>query len=113
MNDFQAYKILGIHPGMTQMEMKTHHRRLNQELHPDRDAGDRDTFIEVQQAWKLVGTPEGRQTLAVRLSGLGTPCPDCGGNGFRAKSKSFLVVSTTACATCDHCGFIPRKPRNK
>lgn len=110
MNIFDSYKILGAHPGMSQQELKSQHRTLSQTYHPDRaDGGDSTRFVEIQQAWSLIKTPEARSTLSVRMMGLGTLCPFCSGKGYiRKQGKGFSVSTLSACGNCRSTGFVER-----
>lgn len=106
---FQAYSILGGHPGMSQEELKQLHRSGSQRHHPDRiGGGDENAFTELQAAWRLIKTPEARSLLRTQLQGLGDPCTACSGRGYMLKQKSFTVALKTACSKCGASGFIQR-----
>ncbi|WP_404436623.1 J domain-containing protein [Microbacterium aerolatum] len=54
-----AYEVLGVDPSATAEEIKRAFRLRLRQTHPDA-GGDASAFIQVQRAWELVGTPEGR-----------------------------------------------------
>ncbi|MCK3769294.1 J domain-containing protein [Microbacterium aerolatum] len=54
-----AYEVLGVDPSATAEEIKRAFRLRLRQTHPDA-GGDASTFIQVQRAWELVGTPEAR-----------------------------------------------------
>ncbi|WP_417509659.1 J domain-containing protein [Microbacterium sp.] len=54
-----AYEVLGIEPTATAEEIKRAFRLRLRQTHPDA-GGDAAAFIQVQRAWELIGTPEGR-----------------------------------------------------
>lgn len=106
---FEAYTILGGHPGMTQEELKQLHRLGSQKHHPDRiGGGDEKAFTELQAAWRLVKTSEARSLLRTQLQGLGDPCAACSGRGYLMLQKKFTTVTRKACVKCGASGFIKR-----
>lgn len=54
-----AYEVLGVDPTATADEIKRAFRLRLRQTHPDA-GGDASAFIQVQRAWELIGTPEGR-----------------------------------------------------
>lgn len=57
-----AYRMLGLAPGASSAQIKTHHRLLQQWLHPDRQTSDWDAIFagRVNAAWNALRTPERR-----------------------------------------------------
>lgn len=102
-----SYKILGVHPGSSDEEIKAAQRRASRLYHPDR-GGDPAKFKEVQDAFKEVKDAAARRTLRTKLLGLCDPCSACNGKGYRNKSRGFTVISTQPCDRCGHSGFVPR-----
>ncbi|MGL3150049.1 J domain-containing protein [Microbacterium sp. A82] len=54
-----AYEVLGVDPTATDDELRRAYRLRLRQTHPD-TGGDAADFIQVQRAWDLIGTPEGR-----------------------------------------------------
>lgn len=54
-----AYEVLGVDPTATDDELKRAFRLRLRQTHPDA-GGDAAAFIQVQRAWELISTPEGR-----------------------------------------------------
>lgn len=54
-----AYEILEVDPGVDDVELRRAYRLRLRQTHPD-TGGDAAIFIQVQRAWELVGTAEGR-----------------------------------------------------
>lgn len=54
-----AYEVLGVDPTASADEIKRAFRLRLRQTHPDA-GGDASAFIQVQRAWELIGTPEGR-----------------------------------------------------
>ncbi|MFY9712950.1 MAG: J domain-containing protein [Microbacterium sp.] len=54
-----AYEVLGVAPTVDHDELRRAYRLRMRQTHPD-TGGDAAVFIQVQHAWELVGTPEGR-----------------------------------------------------
>ncbi|WP_194421028.1 J domain-containing protein [Microbacterium abyssi] len=54
-----AYEVLDVAPDATAEEIKRAFRLRLRQTHPDA-GGDASAFIQVQRAWELIGTPEGR-----------------------------------------------------
>lgn len=106
MNDY--YKILGVHPGSSDDDIKDAHRRASRKYHPDRPGGDAEMFRKAQEAFKNIKDAAARRVLRTKLLGLCDPCSACNGKGYKNKSRGFTVVSTEPCDRCDHSGFVPR-----
>lgn len=56
-----AYEVLGVDPTATADELRRAYRLRLRQTHPD-TGGDAADFIQVQRAWELIGTAEGRAT---------------------------------------------------
>jgi hypothetical protein len=54
-----AYEVLGVEPTVDEAELRRAYRLRLRQTHPD-TGGDATMFIQVQRAWELIGTPEGR-----------------------------------------------------
>ncbi|MEU4014365.1 DnaJ domain-containing protein [Microbacterium sp. NPDC028030] len=54
-----AYEILGVDPAVDDVELRRAYRLRLRQTHPD-TGGDAAVFIQVQRAWELIGTVEGR-----------------------------------------------------
>lgn len=54
-----AYEILEVDPAVDDAELRRAYRLRLRQTHPD-TGGDAAIFIQVQRAWELIGTPEGR-----------------------------------------------------
>jgi len=54
------YAILGISPTASLEEIKAAYRRRAKEYHPDRYAGESDPFLDVQEAYAVLGNPAHR-----------------------------------------------------
>ena len=76
------YAILGISSKSSPDEIKSAYRRLSKEFHPDYYSGNRDTFLEIQEAYAVLGDPHKRnqyeQSLKRKPSTISTKRP--GGN---------------------------------
>jgi DnaJ-class molecular chaperone len=107
-NLFDAYDILGCHPAMSDLEIKSRHRILSQMYHPDRDGGDSEKFMAIQESYRAVRGLEARKLLATRLQGLGDPCISCSGRGWVKTGPGFTTKVKVSCRECRGCGYIPR-----
>lgn len=65
-----AYEVLGVAPDTSDAELRRAYRLRLRQTHPD-TGGDAALFIQVQRAWELVGTPEGRAAYD-RRTGVAT-----------------------------------------
>jgi hypothetical protein len=54
-----AYEVLGVEPTADEETLRRAYRLRLRQTHPD-TGGDAAVFIQVQRAWELIGTPEGR-----------------------------------------------------
>jgi hypothetical protein len=54
-----AYDVLAVAPGVDDETLRRAYRLRLRQTHPD-TGGDAATFVQVQRAWELVGTPEAR-----------------------------------------------------
>lgn len=54
---FDPYRALGVRRDATDADVKAAHRRLAKRFHPDADGGDRDRFLRVQEAYKVLSDP--------------------------------------------------------
>ncbi|KDA05094.1 molecular chaperone DnaJ [Microbacterium sp. CH12i] len=54
-----AYEVLGVDPSVSDEELRRAYRLRLRQTHPD-TGGDSAAFIQVQRAWEVIGTPEGR-----------------------------------------------------
>ena len=55
------YAILGLTFNATDDEIKDAYRRLAKEFHPDHYGGDRRTFLDIQEAYSILGSPSRRR----------------------------------------------------
>jgi curved DNA-binding protein CbpA len=56
------YEVLDVHERCTQDEIKTAYRNLIKKYHPDiPETGDKEKFDEVQEAYKILGSPQSRR----------------------------------------------------
>ncbi|QDE36330.1 molecular chaperone DnaJ [Microbacterium foliorum] len=82
-----AYEILGVDPTVDDDELRRAYRRRLRQTHPD-TGGDAAVFIQVQRAWELIGTPEGRAAYD-RRSGAHPGIPaEPEWNGWRPQSAA-------------------------
>ncbi|WP_337001151.1 MULTISPECIES: DnaJ domain-containing protein [unclassified Microbacterium] len=65
-----AYEILEVDPTVDDVELRRAYRLRLRQTHPD-TGGDAAVFVQVQLAWELIGTPEGRAAYD-RRTGTGT-----------------------------------------
>lgn len=54
---FDPYRALGVRRDATEADVKAAHRRLAKRFHPDAAGGDRDRFLRVQEAYKVLSDP--------------------------------------------------------
>ena len=54
---FDPYSALGVRRDATDADVKAAHRRLAKRFHPDAESGDRDRFLRVQEAYKVLTDP--------------------------------------------------------
>jgi curved DNA-binding protein CbpA len=54
---FDPYRALGVRRDATDADVKAAHRRLAKRFHPDAATGDRDRFLRVQEAYKVLTDP--------------------------------------------------------
>jgi len=54
---FDPYRALGVRRDATEADVKAAHRRLAKRFHPDAETGDRDRFLRVQEAYKVLSDP--------------------------------------------------------
>lgn len=73
-----AYEVLGVDPSVDDGELRRAYRLRLRQTHPD-TGGDAAVFIQVQRAWELIGTAEGRAAYD-RRTGVD---PDAGWSGWR------------------------------
>ena len=102
------YATLGVDENATAKEIKTAYRKLAQQYHPDRNAGDKeaeDKFKEVQSAYDVLGDEEKRKAYDARrrdpFAGQGNPFGGFGGGGapggqfYRAPDGTYVRVDAT------------------
>src|SRR5829696_7342149 len=51
------YRALGVRRDATDAEIKAAHRKLAKRFHPDKETGDRDRFLKVQEAYRVLSDP--------------------------------------------------------
>lgn len=102
------YRVLGVHRGNTDQEIKSSHRLLCMQYHPDREGGDQNMFMGVQAAFQEIRNAEARKQTVLRMAAMMEQCPACEGKGEKRKLKNFKLVSREVCSGCWGCGFIPR-----
>src|SRR5688500_18936848 len=54
---FDPYRALGVRRDATEAEVKAAHRKLAKRFHPDSSTGDRERFLRVQEAYKVLADP--------------------------------------------------------
>lgn len=79
-----AYEVLGVEPTVGEEELRRAYRLRLRQTHPD-TGGDAAVFIQVQRAWELIGTAEGRAAYD-RGHGFGAKAPtaEAQWSGWRA-----------------------------
>jgi molecular chaperone DnaJ len=65
------FAILGITPDASADEIRNAYRRLVKEFHPDRSAGDSETFREIQEAYSVLGNIRRRRDYERKISKVG------------------------------------------
>src|SRR5690606_29998137 len=78
-----AYEVLGVDPTATDDELRRAYRLRLRQTHPD-TGGDAAEFIQVQRAWELVGTAEGRAAYDSG-HGFGSHSQEPQWNGWQAR----------------------------
>ncbi|WOF23629.1 DnaJ domain-containing protein [Microbacterium betulae] len=81
-----AYEVLGVEPTADEAELRRAYRLRLRQTHPD-TGGDAAVFIQVQRAWELVGTPEGRAVYD-RGNGLASDTAWGGGHAPPARADT-------------------------
>lgn len=82
-----AYEILGVDADVDHDELRRAYRLRLRQTHPD-TGGDAAVFIQVQRAWELIGTPEGRAAYD-RRSGTHPGVPtDAESTGWRPRTAT-------------------------
>lgn len=72
-----AYDVLAVAPGVDDETLRRAYRLRLRQTHPD-TGGDAATFVQVQRAWELVGTPEARAAYDRGHGFGGTAAPSFG-----------------------------------
>lgn len=67
------YTILGITSRASQADVKAAYRRLAKELHPDRYTGTDRPFLDVQEAYSVLGDAASRREYDAKLSRMKPP----------------------------------------
>ena len=57
------YRALGVRREATEAEIKAAHRKLAKRFHPDKDTGDSERFLKVQEAYRVLSDPLQRREL--------------------------------------------------
>jgi len=63
---FDPYRALGVRRDATEADVKAAHRKLAKRFHPDAQGGDRDRFLRVQEAYKVLSDPLQRREWDAR-----------------------------------------------
>ena len=107
---FNAYKVLGMHRGSTDADIKEAFRRACQELHPDRDTGNVQEFMKVTAAYHDIKNESKRNALAELMRFTAVECGECGSKGYKAtRTKAGKVMQP--CGACNGCGFVEKEVR--
>ena len=81
------YVVLGIPVDSTQGEIKAAYRRLVKRFHPDRCSDETIPFLDIQEAYSVLGDPERRREYDERLRGGGKR----GGRGSSTRAPAETV----------------------
>ena len=60
------YKILGVIPGASPEEIRNAYLHLVKKFHPDKSRITHNMFIEVQNAWDILGNPVRKQNIIAK-----------------------------------------------
>lgn len=104
---FNAYKVLGVHRGSSDEEIKAAFREACGRLHPDRENGNAEGFMEVTAAYHDVKNENKRAALADLMAFTANKCGTCDGKGFKKKLVKRKPVMS-ACDDCGGCGYVPK-----
>ncbi|XP_073432409.1 dnaJ homolog subfamily C member 24 isoform X2 [Dendrobates tinctorius] len=112
MSEKDWYSILGAHPSDSQAELKQKYQKLALLYHPDkqhRDISEQDKegarkFIEISQAWKMLGNEETKRAYDLQRRGeehFSFSCR-CGGQYIAVESD----LQQTTFINCDSCSLV-------
>lgn len=99
------FKILGVHRGSSETEIKRKYLEYAKLHHPD-NGGDASAFADGVAACRTLVAPRALQDYIKALKKHYHTCDTCDGQGFTTKQIGFKDSVYIGCRTCGGSGFI-------
>jgi DnaJ-class molecular chaperone len=94
------YERLGVAETASSEEIRQRRKVLAGQLHPDRDHGDAQRMVEVNQICAVLLDPTARKLYDAHSGLWKSVCVVCGGLGKLSRKRGFKTVEVP----CDSCG---------
>ncbi len=106
------YRVLGVSPGVSALELHAHYKALALQWHPDRFPENQPRakqaaeikFSEITAAYSILKDPKRRREYDARLKMEDRNCLACNGSGHKKKARGFTSVQVQRCPVCQGTG---------
>lgn len=103
---FNPWRVLGVNRQTNDDDIRAAYLGLAKRFHPDTKKGNKDRFVEVNDAYHILSDSKRRSAYIQTLVRTSAACGTCKGQGVAVKRKGFHAVSSCTCLVCSGAGLI-------
>lgn len=100
------WRVLGVNRQTSDEDIRAAYLERAKKFHPDTKKGNKDKFVELNDAYHILSDPKRRSAFIQMLVRTTPACGPCRGQGVATKRKGFHAVSSFTCVVCNGAGLI-------
>lgn len=100
------WKTLGINRQSSDDTIRAAYIELAKKHHPDHKTGNKDKFVQINEAYQILGDRQRRSTFIRAMLVTNPNCVTCKGEGVMFKRKGFTHGVASSCLSCGGAGVV-------